>query len=182
MYTDHKNYTLSGFEPVIFRLKVFYGSVVGVKKLSDTKLESSRSRSKWALRNRLRNAQVRARLFVILKLWNRFWWKTRPSRINKIVAEENVRNRWLIDCDVDRWRRRVASQGCQMVYFETQNTNLGKFWKVLQWKIYMPILSILRPTGIFCGHLVHLVVIWYIFPTFGKLHWEKSGNPVASSQ
>jgi hypothetical protein len=27
-----------------------------------------------------------------------------------------------------------------------------------------PILSIILPNGIFYGHLVHFVVIWYIFP------------------
>jgi hypothetical protein len=43
---------------------------------------------------------------------------------------------------------------------------------------FFAILSTLRPNGIFYGHLVHLVVIWYIFPRFGMLHREKSGSPV----
>jgi hypothetical protein len=30
----------------------------------------------------------------------------------------------------------------------------------------------------FYGHLVQFVVIWYIFPGFGILYKEKSGNPV----
>jgi hypothetical protein len=30
---------------------------------------------------------------------------------------------------------------------------------------------------IFNGHLVYFVVIWYIFPHFGILDQEKSGNP-----
>jgi hypothetical protein len=25
-------------------------------------------------------------------------------------------------------------QGCQMVYFQTKNPNLGIFWRVLEWK------------------------------------------------
>jgi hypothetical protein len=29
----------------------------------------------------------------------------------------------------------------------------------------------------FCVHLVHFVAIWYIFPRFGILYQEKSGNP-----
>jgi hypothetical protein len=33
---------------------------------------------------------------------------------------------------------------------------------------YMAIWSILRPFGIFCGHLVYFMVIWYIFSRFGK--------------
>jgi hypothetical protein len=42
-------------------------------------------------------------------------------------------------------------QGCQMVCFKTKNPNLGKFWKVLQWKIlvyFTTIWSILRPLEI----------------------------------
>jgi hypothetical protein len=41
----------------------------------------------------------------------------------------------------------------------------------------MAIWSVLQPFGIFCGHLEHFMVIWYIFPRFGMLHQEKSGNP-----
>jgi hypothetical protein len=44
--------------------------------------------------------------------------------------------------------------------------------------IFMTILSSLRPNGIFYGHSVHFVVIWYIFPVLvPMLHREKSGNP-----
>jgi hypothetical protein len=60
-----------------------------------------------------------------------------------------------------------------MVYFQTKNPNLGKFWKVLQWKMlpfFSFILSILRPNVIFYGHFVstfkgHLVYFspfWYV--------------------
>jgi hypothetical protein len=42
-----------------------------------------------------------------------------------------------------------------------------------------PFLSILWLFGIFCGHLVYLMVIWYIFSRFGMLYAEKSGNPGA---
>jgi hypothetical protein len=38
--------------------------------------------------------------------------------------------------------------------------------------------SILLPLGIFCGHLTYVMVIWNIFPVFGTLYQEKSGNPV----
>jgi hypothetical protein len=41
----------------------------------------------------------------------------------------------------------------------------------------MTIWSILRPLEIFNGHLVYFLVIWYIFPGFGILDQEKSGNP-----
>jgi hypothetical protein len=39
---------------------------------------------------------------------------------------------------------------------------------------------ILWPFGIFCGHLVYVMVIWNIFPHFGILYLEKSGNPADS--
>jgi hypothetical protein len=54
-----------------------------------------------------------------------------------------------------------------MVCFETKNTNLGKFWTVLRWKMLvyiMAIRSILWQSGIFYGFLVYFNVIWYIFP------------------
>jgi hypothetical protein len=42
---------------------------------------------------------------------------------------------------------------------------------------FMTILNILWPFGIIYGRLEHFVVIWYIFSRFGKLNWDKSGNP-----
>jgi hypothetical protein len=60
------------------------------------------------------------------------------------------------------------AQGCQMVCFQTKNPNLGKFWRVSQWKMmvyFMDTWSILRSFVIFCGHLVQFVVslfpFWY---------------------
>jgi hypothetical protein len=41
--------------------------------------------------------------------------------------------------------------------FLTKNTNLGKFWRALEWKMF----------GIFYGHLEYLMAIWYILWTFG---------------
>jgi hypothetical protein len=57
--------------------------------------------------------------------------------------------------------------GCQMVCFQTKSPNLGKFWRVFQWKMlvyFMAIWSISMPFGLFHGHLVYLMAIWYIFP------------------
>jgi hypothetical protein len=60
-----------------------------------------------------------------------------------------------------------------MVYFQTKILhNLGISDCVLQWKTlvyFMYAWSILRPFGIFYGHLVY-------FSRFGILHQEKSGN------
>jgi hypothetical protein len=81
-----------------------------------------------------------------------------------------------------------------MAFIQTENTNLGKFWKVLQWKMleyFMDIWYILRPFGFYLwtfgicyghlviiyGHLVYFVVIWSTFSRFCMLYQEKYGNP-----
>jgi hypothetical protein len=49
----------------------------------------------------------------------------------------------------------APDQGCQMVYFQTKNTSLGKFWRALQWKMlvyFMAILCMLQSCDIFYGH------------------------------
>jgi hypothetical protein len=75
---------------------------------------------------------------------------------------------------------RRQSRVARWSVFKPKIPNLGKFWRVPLWKIvvyFMTIWSILRPLDIFYGHLVYFVVIWYIFPRFGILDEEKSGNP-----
>jgi hypothetical protein len=53
-----------------------------------------------------------------------------------------------------------------MVCFQTKNSNLGKFCRVLQLKIleYFMTLYILLLLGIVYGRLKYIVVIRYIFP------------------
>jgi hypothetical protein len=77
-----------------------------------------------------------------------------------------------------------VGQGCQMVYFQTKNPNLGKFLMALDWKMLIYVMSIwyiLRTFRIFYDHWVHFVIIRYIFSGFGIMHQEKSGNPVVGS-
>jgi hypothetical protein len=59
------------------------------------------------------------------------------------------------------WRLRLfgtgCRQGCQMIYFQTRNPNLGKFWRFLQWKMlvyFMDIWSIY-------GRLIYFIAIWH---------------------
>jgi hypothetical protein len=47
-----------------------------------------------------------------------------------------------------------AEQGCQMVYFQTKNPNLGKFWRLMQWNM-----------------LVYFMSIWYILRQIGRFLW-----------
>jgi hypothetical protein len=63
--------------------------------------------------------------------------------------------------------------------FKQKKFNLGKFERVLYWKMlihFMAIWSILRPFSKFCAFYYHLVY----FSRFGMLYQEKSGNPVCS--
>jgi hypothetical protein len=65
-------------------------------------------------------------------------------------------------------------QGCQMVSFQTKNINLGKFWRAIDWKMFMyfmAIWNILQTFWIFYDHLVHFMFIfgpffrfWYHMP------------------
>jgi hypothetical protein len=61
---------------------------------------------------------------------------------------------------------RRRNQGCQMVYFQTKNPVLGKFWRALDWKMsiyFKDIWNILQTFGIFYNCLVHFVFIRYFF-------------------
>jgi hypothetical protein len=54
-----------------------------------------------------------------------------------------------------------------MVYFQTQNPNLGKFWRALDWKMliyYTSIWNILWPLVTFCVHLLHFIWFWCPVP------------------
>jgi hypothetical protein len=60
-----------------------------------------------------------------------------------------------------------VNQGCQMVNFLTKSHNLGKFWRILQRKMLvhlMVIWSIFKSFGKVWGHFVSFVAICYIFP------------------
>jgi hypothetical protein len=65
-----------------------------------------------------------------------------------------------------------VQQGCQMIYFQTKNPNLGKFSRASSCTMlinFTVIWNTLRPFGIFYG--------LYIFSRFGMLYRGKSGNP-----
>jgi hypothetical protein len=70
-----------------------------------------------------------------------------------------------------------------MVCFRTKNPSLGKFWSFLRWKM----LAYFLPFGLFYGHWKYFMALWYnlwqfgIFPRFGILNQEKSGNPGAQA-
>jgi hypothetical protein len=83
-------------------------------------------------------------------------------------------------------------QGCQMVYFQTKNPNLGKFWRTLEWKkvgIFMNTWNITAifynvwPFGIVCGHLVYFSQFGMLVPRKIWQHWNvfKAGGRISAS-
>jgi hypothetical protein len=83
------------------------------------------------------------------------WSTCFRSRVAKIRIENE---RSIGDVTIG-WNCRPLKQGCQMVYFQTKNPSLGKFWSVLEWKML-----------ILCCHLVDVTVIWNILWHFGILY------------
>jgi hypothetical protein len=74
-----------------------------------------------------------------------------------------------------------ALQGCQMVCCQTENPNLGNFWRVLQWKMFVYFVdtwSILQFFVIFYGYLVYLVRVNLVYSSrFGILYQRKIWQP-----
>jgi hypothetical protein len=77
--------------------------------------------------------------------WSRSQWPY--QRVCLPVNATLVRS-----CNKSRFA--TSNQVCQMVCFQTKNPNLGKFFRVLNWKMLI---------YIFYDHLVHCVFIWYSF-------------------
>jgi hypothetical protein len=124
--------------------------------------------------------------YSFLVCFTRFWYVA-PIKIWQ--PGEELRPKCFLSSKLTDGRMvpdgRNIGQGCQMVYFQTKNRNLGKLWRVLRWKMlvyFTAIWYVLWSFGIFYGHLVYFVVIWYIFPRFGTLYQEKSGNPGIGSR
>jgi hypothetical protein len=73
-----------------------------------------------------------------------------------------------------------SAQGCQMVYFKTQNPNLGTLWSALDWKMLIYFMAIWNIFGYFMdiwnifGYFMaiwnifgYFMTIWYILSSFG---------------
>jgi hypothetical protein len=71
-----------------------------------------------------------------------------------------------------RKEKKMFVLGCQMVYFQTENPDLGKFRRALDWEMFMDFMyiwNILWTFGTFCIHLVHFVRFWCHLP---KRIWQ----------
>jgi hypothetical protein len=65
------------------------------------------------------------------------------------------------------WTLSPRRQGCQIVWFQTKDPNLGKNFRASEWKMliyFMAIWNILWIFGVFFDHSVYFVLIWCIFP------------------
>jgi hypothetical protein len=81
-----------------------------------------------------------------------------PSDIESILRTSRVTAVRLVHfTQVRKIDHCTHTQGCQMVYFQTKNPDLGKFRRVLQWKM----LVYLNDT-----YLVYFMAIWYILSPF----------------
>jgi hypothetical protein len=79
------------------------------------------------------------------------------------------------------WCKRFLNcleQGCQMVYFQTKNTNMGKFLRPLEWKRLVYSWAIWNKLRLFCTFLRPFGDVDKLayFPHVGILCQEKSGN------
>jgi hypothetical protein len=96
-------------------------------------------------------------------------------RLLKKMVHSSGENIYVVKYWMQDPLRGIPRQGCQMVCFQTKNPNLGKFFRVSDWKMliyFMAIWNILLIFGIFYDHLVHCVFIWYSFSGFGIMHQE----------
>jgi hypothetical protein len=74
----------------------------------------------------------------------------------------------------------TASPGLPDGLVSNQNPKFGYILYGLEMAsvgIFLDLWSVLRPFGIFNGHLVYFGFVWYIFSRFGMLYQEKSGKP-----
>jgi hypothetical protein len=86
---------------------------------------------------------------------------------------------------MSRWtHQRTTTYVCTRVarwfVFKPKVPVLGKFGRVLQWKIlvdFMTIWSMLLLLEIFYGHFVYFVFIWYILPRFWYFEPRKIWQP-----
>jgi hypothetical protein len=72
------------------------------------------------------------------------------------AKDQIIKWKFSVDESLESFRRQLLGianfledQACQMVYFQTKNPNLGKFWRALDLKM----LIFLWPFEIFYGHL-----------------------------
>jgi hypothetical protein len=108
-------------------------------------------------------------LFCLFWLQQQLRWKTRGASVDICRLTNFGTN---LEKTEFQWNRGASctlrpGAGLPDGMFSNENPKLGKFWRVLQWKIlayFMSLWYILRLIGMFYCYLVYFMVIWYIFP------------------
>jgi hypothetical protein len=77
------------------------------------------------------------------------WWDASRDRIRSIINNDK-------SSAIGLKQRQV--QGCQMVCFQTIDPNLGKFWRILQWKM---LVYFIDPWSILRFFCYILWTFWY---------------------
>jgi hypothetical protein len=125
-------------------------------------------------------------------VWKQTIWQPWDRAVSVVcrLARENWKHFlmiwWYRLClrRVEHLGREVESrqgQGCQVVYFQTKNPNVGKRWRLLQWKLLVYFMTF----GLFYGHFLYILWSFGILggnlvnsSRFGMFYQEKSGNLV----
>jgi hypothetical protein len=83
--------------------------------------------------------------------------------------KKNTKAKQIIESSVSKaqaaFQTRAHWQGCQMVCFQTKNSNLDKFWRALYRKLFLLFLYFWQ-FRIFYGDLGYFMTIWYILYSF----------------
>jgi hypothetical protein len=59
----------------------------------------------------------------------------RRPLLQRLLPRMHAGHRRLHQRRIRRYGDQGDQQGCQMVYFQTENPNLGKYWNALDWKM-----------------------------------------------
>jgi hypothetical protein len=65
-----------------------------------------------------------------------FRFRRRPEE-DRVVELEPLLHRHRVPKAGNRAASKRFGQGCQMVYFQAKNLNSGKFWRALDWKMFV---------------------------------------------
>jgi hypothetical protein len=107
-------------------------------------------------------AEIFGRIFSTLTAM--YYWFRQKNSLGYILGEFFYKCIWSPSLLYKiRATLNILHHGCQVVYFQTKNPNLGKFWTALEWKMlvyFTAIWYILWSFGIFHGHLVYFMAIW----------------------
>jgi hypothetical protein len=84
------------------------------------------------------------------------------SLIITFCRHNSTRQRFGLELSNQTQRFFRQNQGCQMAHFQTKTPNLGKFWRVSQWKMLVHFMTIWSILMSIYEYLVDIVLFWYV--------------------